>query len=277
VEVIEMNDPANQTQVTDVVVVGAGLAGLAAAATAARHGADVTVLEARSVGGRARSVDRDGFTLNEGAHALYRAGPGAAVLADLDVRFAGAQPRLSSYHTWWDGELATLPLTPTALLSTRLLGARSKATAARLLAGLGRSAAAAPPVSFAQWLDDHGVRSDLMKLLATITRLTTYAADPLSLPASAALRQLALGQGGVWYVNGGWQTLVDGLAVAARSAGAVVHPASSVTALERDGGRWVVTTRSEGGDSRTVAASSVVLAAGGPALAERLAGPVPTG
>ena len=62
-----------QQQPRTVIVVGAGLAGLTAAATAAHLGADVTLLEAREhAGGRARTAVIDGFHLNQGAHALYR-------------------------------------------------------------------------------------------------------------------------------------------------------------------------------------------------------------
>ena len=60
---------------TDVAVIGGGLAGLAAAITAARAGRAVVLYDARStLGGRARSAARDGFVLNEGPHALYRSG-----------------------------------------------------------------------------------------------------------------------------------------------------------------------------------------------------------
>ena len=63
------------------IVVGGGLAGLTAAATLARGGHAVTVLEgAQHVGGRARSRNKDGFDINIGPHALYRAGGGLAVL-----------------------------------------------------------------------------------------------------------------------------------------------------------------------------------------------------
>ena len=77
------------------VVIGGGLAGLTAAASLASAGYDVTVLEAgEHLGGRARTRRRDGFELNLGPHALYRAGGGLAALRRLGVRVRGRMPRL---------------------------------------------------------------------------------------------------------------------------------------------------------------------------------------
>lgn len=74
----------------DVVVVGAGLAGLAAARQLAIHGADVRVLEAsEAVGGRVRSDEVDGFTLDRGFQLYNPAYPEAARVLDheaLDLR-----------------------------------------------------------------------------------------------------------------------------------------------------------------------------------------------
>lgn len=59
------------------IVVGGGLAGLAAATYLARAGARVTVLEkSANLGGRAASDSPQGFALNRGVHALYTGGPG---------------------------------------------------------------------------------------------------------------------------------------------------------------------------------------------------------
>src|SRR4051794_12883382 len=70
----------------DVAVVGVGLAGLAAAATAARAGQSVIVFEQASVpGGRARTRTEDGFSFNIGPHALYRNGLSLPILRDLGV------------------------------------------------------------------------------------------------------------------------------------------------------------------------------------------------
>ena len=65
------------------IVVGGGLAGLTAAATLAGRGHAVTVVEgADHLGGRARTRRRDGFDLNLGPHALYKAGGGMAILRE---------------------------------------------------------------------------------------------------------------------------------------------------------------------------------------------------
>jgi len=68
----------------DVVVAGAGLAGLTAAARLAEAGADVAVLERRDEpGGRVRSRRRDGFTLDRGFQVLLDAYPAARRELDL--------------------------------------------------------------------------------------------------------------------------------------------------------------------------------------------------
>jgi len=74
----------------DVIVVGAGLAGLAAARHLAIHDVDVVVLEAGDdVGGRVRTDTIDGFTLDRGFQLYNPAYPEAARVLDhqaLDLR-----------------------------------------------------------------------------------------------------------------------------------------------------------------------------------------------
>src|SRR5579871_6796358 len=93
----------------DVIVVGAGLAGLAAGATATAAGSKTLVLDAHQPGGRARVTERDGFRFNMGAHALYQGGPAMEVLDALGVQVEGSAPDLSRYRVLAGGRLHLLP------------------------------------------------------------------------------------------------------------------------------------------------------------------------
>ncbi len=91
-----------------VVVVGGGLAGLAAAAYAARAGTRVILFEAREeLGGRARSDEDDGFTFNQGAHALYRGGAECPSSVSSECSLAGHTPRQRSGQWLHDGQLTS--------------------------------------------------------------------------------------------------------------------------------------------------------------------------
>src|SRR5215471_2249576 len=110
--------PLDPREPADVVVVGAGLAGLAAAATAARAGARVVVVDSRSPGGRARTDVLDGFAFNQGPHALYLSAPGSRVLRDLDAVPTGAKPPTSGAGAAIGGRVVALPTGAWSLLRT---------------------------------------------------------------------------------------------------------------------------------------------------------------
>jgi len=247
---------------TQVIVVGGGLAGLAAATVAARAGQRVEVLEARStLGGRARTAERNGFHVNEGAHALYRGGEGLAVLRSLGIEPKGGVPATTGTFGLLAGRLGVLPGGPMSLARTRLLGARGKVRIARLLAGLPKvDAAALGTTSIGDWIADTAPEADAARLLHALVRLTTYVDDPGHLSADAAVGQLQRAVAdSVLYLHGGWQRLVDDLAAAARTAGVTLRTRAKVERIVPvDGG---VEVRADG---EVLTASNVVLAAGGP-------------
>jgi phytoene dehydrogenase-like protein len=125
----------------DVVVVGAGLAGLVCARELERAGKRVSVLEASdAVGERARTDESEGFLLDRGFQVLLDSYPEARRQLDLDAlelgRFLpGALVRRGGrFHRIAD------PLrTPTALVATAFAGVGSLVDKVRIL-GLRRSA-----------------------------------------------------------------------------------------------------------------------------------------
>jgi phytoene dehydrogenase-like protein len=220
--------------VRDVVVVGGGLAGLAAASYLARGGLSVEVLErAETAGGRARTREQDGFAFNLGPHALYRRGAAAAVLRELDVPYSGAPPR-SGYRAVVGTRLTALPTTPGALLTARLLPLRAKVQVARWYAALSRTRAASlAGLSVDQWLGRVLPHPAARALAETLVRVTTYAVDTQRHSAAAVLRQLRLAQAGVLYLHGGWQTLVDGLRARLAERGIEPRTRAEVAAVRR--------------------------------------------
>ncbi|UQZ84170.1 hypothetical protein SK3146_03403 [Paenibacillus konkukensis] len=87
---------SGDSEVWDTIVIGGGLAGLAASVYLARRGLRVLLLEKGTApGGRAISSVRDGGVFNLGPHALYQHGKGMSVLRELGVAPSGGKPRLS--------------------------------------------------------------------------------------------------------------------------------------------------------------------------------------
>lgn len=226
-----MNDPHR----FDAAVVGAGLAGLTAAAFLARAGRRVVVLDkADAVGGRARTTIDAGFHLNLGPHALYRRGSALRTLHDLGVRPRGATPPASGY-AFHGGRLHALPAGPVSLLSTGLLGLAGKLEAARLLATIGRIDPQPHDATPARdWLDARIADPTARALVAALFRLTSYANDPARQSAGANLRQLqAALADSVLYLDGGWQSLVAELRRVAVAHGAVIRNRQRLDALAR--------------------------------------------
>jgi len=258
-EVHEEEVMGQETRDADVVVVGGGLAGLAAAAYLARAGRRVIVFEkADAPGGRARTRALDGFHFNLGPHAVYRGGRGIAVLRELGVTVSGGSPGQAGIYAVRAGRLHTFPVGFVSLLTTGLLGAREKVEAARLLAGLRRlDTARLQRVTLADWLGESVESPAVRELVATAVRVATYTDDAERLSAGAGLDQLRVAGAGVLYADGGWQTIVDGLRRAAEKAGARLVPHRAVASILRDPA--VRGVRLE--DGATVAAAAVLLAA----------------
>ena len=258
------NDP-------DVVVVGGGLAGLAAATIVARAGRSVVLLDRHPLGGRARGEVRDGYHFDRGPRALYRGGAAERVLDALGVtdRPGGRPPSDRGTGLCADA-LGVLPAGPVGLVRTRLVPIREKPAFARAFARLPRL----DPGRFAgqsadQVIDSLGLGPIGADTLRGLVRVATYCAstDVLDGPTAVEQIQMAIGAG-VTYLDGGWQRLVDQLAERARAARAVLRRAG-VRRVTPGADQPVAVTLDDGSVIRP---TSVVIAAGRPPAAAGLLG-----
>ena len=94
-------------RMADVIVIGAGLAGLNCAGLLHAHGLDVEVVEASDgVGGRVRTDVVDGFRLDRGFQVLFDGYPEAQRALDLDA--LDLKAFLPGADIWWDGRMRTI-------------------------------------------------------------------------------------------------------------------------------------------------------------------------
>jgi phytoene dehydrogenase-like protein len=158
--------------------------------------------------------------LNLGPHALYRGGRAARAFRDWNIPFSGhVPPTASRAYFVREGQFYPLVTNLRGLLETRLFNFREKLEVANLLRAF-TGAKAKPSETMAAWLGRHVSSPRVREFAATAIRISTYAIDLDHLGAHLALQQIRSAlKDNVVYIDGGWQTLVDGLARRARSLG----------------------------------------------------------
>jgi phytoene dehydrogenase-like protein len=215
------------------LVVGGGLAGLVAANALADKGRHVTLMEqSQQLGGRAMTQLDHGYQFNLGSHAIYRGSCAVRLLRQWKVPFQGHVPNLgSAAYFVYEGRRFPFFRGLKALLQSRLLGVREKLDTAWVLIAF-TSDGARVGETMEQWISRH-TSSERARLIAcAITRLSTYSNDLAALDARMALSQIRLGiANGVLYLDGGWQTLVDGLGRRALSLGVEIQGGQRVESL----------------------------------------------
>ncbi len=256
----------------DVIVIGGGLAGLIAAAKAARASARVILLEGASeFGGRARTRAIDGFHFNQGAHAFYRAGPLERALADLGIQVSGVRPPLKSARVLHQGRLHAAPFDLPSLLGSGFLDIADKLDAMVALTKLTRPGFDARTGETALAVFARMARRGRVReLLAALMRLSTYGNAPLLADGAAVLAQMRLAlDPGVLYVDHGWAQMVEALIKTAQSEGVALYADRAAVRITQDNG-----FRVELVDGTSLDAPALILAVG-PQVARQLGGALP--
>lgn len=243
---------------TDVVVIGGGMAGLSTACYLARAGVPVTLFEkAANLGGRAATQNHDGYLFNRGIHAIYTGGATSEVLKDLGITYNYGSPKET--FLLHQGQIYPFPASMSSLLRSRLLKVGDKIELARIFSTLPRiQAKSLAHISVQEWLERTIKRSQVRQLMASIACVFVYSAalDLVSAEVFVTKLQLSL-KHPVHYVEGGWQTLIEGLRRAAEQAGVRIVTGRRVASVEYQHDR-VQGVRLN--DDSMLAASSIVLA-----------------
>lgn len=265
----------------DVIVIGAGLAGLRCAGLLTAQGLDVVVLEAAdAVGGRQRTDLIDGFRLDRGFQVLNPAYPALRRSVDLDALALGSFPVGVQVRTA-DGmaelrhpvrhPLSILPTLRSGLVTARDAVALARWAAPGLVLPLSRLAR--NDVALREGWDAAGLRGPLRTavlepFLAGV--LAEGRGKTSNAFAQLLVRYFALGRPGL--PAQGIAAVPEQLAAHARTAGADIRLGARVEGLSADGEG--VRVELIGGD--TVRAARVVVAVGPDAVADLTALPRPS-
>ena len=257
------------TQHIEVIVIGGGIAGLTAAAYLGQAGHQVLLFDkAKKIGGRARTQTKGEYFFNMGAHALYRKTHGEQILRELDVPFSGGMPNVGGYVIN-EGQTYRFPAGILSLIRTNALTWRAKLEMAKLLATIANiDPNSISHLSVNEWLDQQIKQPDGQALLRALFRLGTYANEPSRQSAGSAIAQLQMAlANNVYYLDGGWQTIVDGLQKVAESANVAIKTSHSVTKIEADHDSNATIVTLANGESYS---TSAIIIAASPTVAANL-------
>ena len=250
---------SNVIDSSDVVIIGGGLAGLTTAVLLGRGGKTVTLYEhsSREIGGRARTTEIDSFYFNQGPHALCITDANDSILKEIGISYTGGIATGRGYL---------------------INGGKKQEIDSNLgLTGKDGSQFFKSPtnIDFSQlerttvqeWLDKNIHDSNDSEVIKALIRLNTYGNDPDIQSIGSVLHQFYMGsQGGYMYLDHGWQTLVDGLVTAAKTAGVRIILGEKVIKLKKtDSSSWQVSL-----SNKTEVTAKIVVIAAGPMDAHNL-------
>jgi phytoene dehydrogenase-like protein len=202
---------------SEITVIGGGLAGLTAAITAAEGGADVRLFEAHeTLGGRARSTDGE-YKANLGPHAIYAGGVLWEWLTTRGLMPPLARPLLTGVRFHYGGDVHRTP--PLSLIPPGL----------RL-----RGRMAPVDQDFRSWVSDHA-DAQTAGYLSGLAGVYTFHHDPGELSAAfvwqRTQRLLLTPRPPARFIVGGWLRMVEALERRARELGVQIVTGERVEAI----------------------------------------------
>ncbi len=247
----------------DIVIIGGGLAGLATAALLSRAGKSVTLIErsSREIGGRARTTEIDGFHFNQGPHALCLTDATDTILKEIGISYTGnvasgkahliingeKHEVAGDYGSWFsygtqdensaESDGSQFFISPTEIDFSKLEN-----------------------VTVQEWLDKNIHDTNRAEIVKTILRLNTYGNNPEIQSIGSVIRQIYVAsRRGYMYIDGGWQTLVDGLLDVAKNAGTkVIMGEKAIKVKKTDSSGWSVLLS----DKTQISSNNAIIAAG---------------
>lgn len=240
----------------DVVIVGAGIAGLTASIYLARAGQTVLLLDkGKHPGGRAISTEIAAARVNLGAHALSKSA--LPILQEVGVTPTGAVPKPPGTLVFegTNGGYRAIPLAQ--LLLGSFLKWQEKSQLLRFYTSLSKTdTSALCKVSLQAHLEAQ-ISSPLVRsVVLGLVRLSMYCDAPEQLSAGAVIKQLKQSQ--VLYIDEGWQFLVNRLTEQAQQANVLIRTSSVVLGIAGSYPQMMVTLK----DGSQLTARHVISTAG---------------
>lgn len=199
-------------QMHDVVIIGGGLAGYTAANHLSGYNLSILLLEkAKNIGGRARTNKVQNQYLNIGPHAFHKKGKAKSILERFGVELHGNSPKLNGILLENHIEYAA-PFTPSGTLATSLLNWKERIEWIIVIAKVNQlDTENLTGQTFEQWVKQVAPSQKVQSLLYILGRLATYCHAPEKVSAKLIVSHIKSVMGGVLYLDGGWQTIIDQL------------------------------------------------------------------
>ncbi len=242
----------------DVAVIGAGVAGIFATALLAKAGRSVVLLErSETLGGRGQTRDKQGFSFNMGAHAIYLQGTANQLSLSLGIDPPGKPPVINAESQLYaDGAVYPFPGTPSTIMTSPYWSLRDRLNFFAVMPKIMMEKLdTLGDMRYTDWLQKN-VKSDAVRAyLAANGRVGTYM-NVADLSAKHALNQFRwVLQKGVRYVDGGWGRWLNSVATHAQQNGALVLTKQRVTDIAAIDGQYAIKTT-----EKTISAVKVLIA-----------------